>query len=306
MGGNSFEIRAASKARARARILIAGPAGAGKTWTALHIAAALGGTCAIIDTEAGTSNKYAGIIDDFIFDVLELDAPYDPERYVEAIKFCEEQGYDNIIVDSLSHAWNAEGGALDQVNKASVRYGGNSHYAWADVTPKHNHLFQKILQSPANVIGTMRTKVEYTKQEINGRQTYKKTGTKVIQREETDYEFDVVLRMDVEHNAYVEKTRIPELDGINIEKPGLEFGAQIKMLLQEGSDEAGELKAERKVFPRTKVGLIEWAAFTHKIDQYAVRDALADAGLDFDAEKWDALVTAIEGYVARALAADED
>ena len=297
---DKFIIRKASKERAKARILVTGPAGSGKTWTALHIAAALGGSTVIIDTEAGTSNKYAQIIDDFVFDVIELEAPFDPERYVAAIKFCEDQGYTNIIVDSLTHAWNGEGGALEQVNQASQRYGGNSHYAWADVTPKHNALFQSILQSSANVIGTMRTKVEYTKQEINGRQTYKKTGTKVIQREETDYEFDVVLRMDVAHNGFVEKTRIPELDGLNVNKPGLDFGNQIKLLLSEGSDEQGEVVAEVKVFAHTKPGLVEWAADEHQIDQFAVRDALADAGLDFDPKRWDALQNAINVYVARA------
>ena len=300
---DTFIIRKASKERAKARILVTGPAGSGKTWTSLHIAAALGGSTVIIDTEAGTSNKYASIIDEFVFDVIELGAPYDPDRYVAAMKFCEDEGYENIIIDSLTHAWNGTGGALDQVNLASQKFGGNSHYAWAAVTPKHNKLFQGILQSTANVIGTMRTKVEYTKQEVNGRQTYKKTGTKVIQREETDYEFDVVLRMDVAHNGFVEKTRIPELDGLDIMKPGLEFGNKIKMLLSDGSDELGEVVAQAKVFAHTKVGLIEWAAETHNVDQFAVRDALADAGVEFEPENWDALTKAIADYVVAQNAA---
>ena len=39
--------------------------------------------------------------------MLEL-APYSPERYIEAIKECEDAGYDVVIVDSLSQEWNGK------------------------------------------------------------------------------------------------------------------------------------------------------------------------------------------------------
>ena len=43
------------------------------------------------------------------YNVLTLDAPYTPERYTEAIEAAEEAGLEVVIVDSLSHAWQAQG-----------------------------------------------------------------------------------------------------------------------------------------------------------------------------------------------------
>jgi hypothetical protein len=106
-----------------------GPAGSGKTYSALVLAQALGGEVVVIDTERGSSAKFATEWPGFEFDVLDLQPPYDPERYVEAIKFCELE-YENIIIDSLSHAWSGTGGALDMVDKKTAAAGGNKYYAW--------------------------------------------------------------------------------------------------------------------------------------------------------------------------------
>ena len=54
----------------------------------------------------------------------------------------------------------------------------------------------------------MRTKIEHAEGSNNGLKTYTKIGTKTIQREETDYEFDFVLCMTVDHTGFVEKSRI--------------------------------------------------------------------------------------------------
>lgn len=215
-----FKIEKATKKKAHARILLQGPAGSGKTWTSLMVAAAFGGTTVVIDTEAGTSAKYAeeeAYGEGYEFDVLVLekeagDEPYSPTRYQAAIEFCEQQGYKNIVIDSFTHAWNGKGGALELVNKASKRFGGNSHYAWADVTPKHRALFTTIIQSPANIIGTMRTKTVWAEIKKGGRTSYRKQGTAPIQREETDYEFDVVVAKDLDHTATVIKSRISALE----------------------------------------------------------------------------------------------
>lgn len=85
-------FKRATKAQARLRMALAGPAGAGKTYTALQIATFLadGGPVACVDTEHGSASKYAGL---FAFDVLELSS-YHPERYIEAIRGAEEAAYD--------------------------------------------------------------------------------------------------------------------------------------------------------------------------------------------------------------------
>ena len=80
----------ATKKRARARVGLIGPSGAGKTYTGLILATTLGQRVAVIDTEHGSASKYASL---FQFDVLEL-TEYDPRTYVRAIKAAGDAGYD--------------------------------------------------------------------------------------------------------------------------------------------------------------------------------------------------------------------
>ncbi len=87
----TFEIRKATKKQAKARIGFVAPSGAGKTYSSLILATELaqGGKIVLIDTENRSSEKYADIFD---FDILEFDAPYTPQRYVEAIQYAEQSG----------------------------------------------------------------------------------------------------------------------------------------------------------------------------------------------------------------------
>ena len=118
----------ATKARAKARIALMGPSGSGKTFTALRTARALAGpsgSVAVIDTERGSASKYAGDVTDF--DACELPS-FEPDQYVRAIEAAE--GYDVLVIDSLSHAWAGKDGALEQVDRR-----GGKFNAWKDVTP---------------------------------------------------------------------------------------------------------------------------------------------------------------------------
>lgn len=286
-------IRKATKARKKARVWLVGPSGAGKTYTALALSKALGGKTIVIDTEAGTSNIYANSFEDFEFDVLELEGNYNPTVYVDAIVMAEEAGYKNIIIDSLSHAWNGIGGVLETVTDATKKYGGNSHYAWRDGTPLHNALMAKIIQCKANVFATARTKQTYAENKVNGRTTYKKTGLAAIQRDETDYEFDVVLRMDTEHNAFIEKSRIG-MDGETITKPGQEFGERLKDIMSDGAVDLGEVVSEVDVYEKSKHGLVKLAKEKYQLKPADVAIALANAELTFDVAIWDKMVTALE------------
>src|SRR5690606_13664649 len=94
-------FRKATKQQSRLRMALIGPSGSGKTYTALRIGSHLGDRIAVIDTERGSASKYA---DKFEFDVMELDS-FHPQKYIDGIKAAEAEGYDVLIIDSLSHAW---------------------------------------------------------------------------------------------------------------------------------------------------------------------------------------------------------
>ena len=128
-------FKKATKEQAKLRMGIIGPAGSGKTYTALLTARNLvpDGKIAVLDTERGSASKYADI---FEFDVCELES-FHPENYIKTIQAAEEAGYDVLIIDSLSHAWTGKDGALELVDKAAARERGNSFAAWRHVTPLH-------------------------------------------------------------------------------------------------------------------------------------------------------------------------
>ncbi|RYE74476.1 MAG: hypothetical protein EOO80_17175 [Oxalobacteraceae bacterium] len=59
-----FEIHRATKRRAKLRLGMSGPAGSGKTYSALLIAGGLGGRIGMIDTEHGSGDLYADLLPD--------------------------------------------------------------------------------------------------------------------------------------------------------------------------------------------------------------------------------------------------
>ncbi len=225
----SGAFKRATKAQARARIALCGPAGSGKTFSALALACSLGQRVAVIDTERGSASKYAGR---FAFDVLELQS-FETHRYVEAIADAEREGYDVIVVDSLSHAWSGKGGALEQVDRK--RGGaGSSFDAWRTVTPQHNALVDAMLRSRAHVVATMRTKTEYVVEQVNGRAVPRKIGLAPVQRDGVEYEFDVVGDLDVDHRLTITKSRCEALADQVIDRPGRQLATVLREWLDDG------------------------------------------------------------------------
>ncbi|NCC61995.1 MAG: hypothetical protein EOM12_13890 [Verrucomicrobiae bacterium] len=242
-------FRTAERKKAKLRLGLVGPSGSGKTYSSLLIAKGIGGRIALIDTENGSGDLYAGMKDIPQYDISTMSAPYTVEKYLEAIKEAEQAGYSVIIIDSLSHAWAGEGGLLDKQGKIADSGRGNSYTAWRQVTPLHNQLIEKMLTSPCHIIATMRTKVDYVVEaDSKGKQVPKKIGLAPIQREGMDYEFTVVFDIDLNHNAQVSKDRTASFDG-QIFKPGEETGSTLKLWLDTGSDNIG---AEKPITTKPK------------------------------------------------------
>jgi hypothetical protein len=212
-------FKKATKAQAKARVALIGPAGSGNTYTAMVLAKTLAGDgrFAVIDSERGSAAKYS---DDFDFDVCELET-FEPLTYVKAIESAEDAGYAAIVIDSLSHAWSGIGGALEQVDKAKDRSNSkNSFDAWRSVTPMHNALVDAMLRSKCHIIVTMRVKTEYVIEENErGKKAPRKVGLAPVQREGLEYEFDVVADIDPDHKMVVTKSRFKALADAVITKP---------------------------------------------------------------------------------------
>lgn len=215
----------AIKHEAKLRLALDGPPGAGKTYTALKFATVLaqGGKIAFIDTERESSKHYANEFEFYPVymgtDLTERQ-PYHPQKYIDLIVAAGKAGCNVLVIDSLSHAWSDDGGALDLVNSSTS---SNKFAQWKDVTPLQNKLVSAILNFPGHIIVTMRTKVEYVMQEDErGKKVPVKLGMKPIQRDQIEYEFDVVGDMSHDNDVHFDKSRCPELKNVRFMKPGAE------------------------------------------------------------------------------------
>lgn len=225
-------FKKATKSAAKLRLGLVGPAGSGKTMTALRIAHGLGGRVAVIDTERGSASLYSGE-HGLDFDVLELDS-YEAEHFIGAIRQAEQAGYDVLIIDSLSHAWAGKGGILEFVDQAAKRSGGGSFSGWRDATPRHNQLVDAILGAKLHVICTLRSKVEHVIEQVNGRTQVRKVGLQPVQRDGLEYEFTVVGDVTQDHELIITKTRAAWLKDKIIREAGEELGQQLAAWLSDG------------------------------------------------------------------------
>lgn len=192
----------AERKKAKLRLALAGVSGCGKTYSALRIATGMGGRIAVIDTENDSSSLYAS---EFDFSSINL-SDHSPESYIKAIKDATQEGFDIVIIDSLSHVWTFCKAEVDKVAEKSFK--GNSWAAWSKVTPRYDALIQCIIQSDVHVITTMRAKTETAQIEVNGRKKVVKLGMKTEMRDGIEYEFTTVIDIDHETNgASVSKDR---------------------------------------------------------------------------------------------------
>lgn len=185
------------------RLALDGPTGAGKTFTALEIATALGERVVVVDTERGSSHLYAGL---FEFDVVEWAPPYDPDEFCDAVPQLAAD-YDVVILDSASHFWNAEGGVLEIVDRAAQKSRGNSYAGWKEGTPAQDRLVDSWLTMNAHVIVTMRSKMEYILVEKKGKMVPEKVGMAPVQRGGVEFEFTIIGDVDLDHAMTVTKSR---------------------------------------------------------------------------------------------------
>ena len=236
-----MEIHKATRRKAKLRIGLSGPSGSGKTYSALLMASGMApwDKICLIDTENGSGELYSHL---GAYNSITLEAPFTPERYIEAIKTCEQAGMEVIIIDSVSHEWEGKGGALEINEKmAQLKFKGNTWSAWSATTPRHQAFLESILQSSCHILTTARSKVETV---FEGGKV-KKVGMKEIQRE--GYEFEVTLNfiLDKEGNmAIASKDRtglFADGDPIRIDE---QTGKKLLKWANEGQPELPRVKAE--------------------------------------------------------------
>lgn len=259
----------ASKAAVHYKIGIFGTSGSGKTFSSLRMARGLAGEkgkVCLIDTEHQSSAMYADMFD---FDVWYIEDRYNMQEYLEAINAAKE--YDVVVVDSFSHIWEA----ATEYEAELEGKGLKPFQAWGTAKKKYAKLFDAILHSKTHVICTMRAKTEYAmEQDSRGKLVPRKVGLGPKAESSSEYEFNTVLQINMDHYAFVEKDRTrvlpPEQTFLIDEEVGQKLAEHIKKggvipkepqpaMQTRPSKEVVE-KNEGFVYDKTKRGLLNEAA----------------------------------------------
>ena len=190
------------------KVLLSGASGSGKSYSALRLAKGIAKKCdsaiAYIGTE-GSRNKYYA--DEFDYDLLELEDPFECEKYIDAIDEAVNAGYKVLVIDSMTHEWK-------WLNDVHDKMPGNSFTNWGKLKPRHHKFMEKILNSPIHIIATARGKDDWVLEDKNGKQVPKKVGMGQQQDKDISYEYTVSLMIAQDtHIASSDKDNTHLFDG---------------------------------------------------------------------------------------------
>ena len=207
-------IRKATRQGIVPLIGINGKSGTGKTKSALLLMRGIIGPSkrlGCIDTEFRRSEEYANEIPGG-FEVIQLDPPYSPERYREALELAAKE-WNGVVVDSISHEWTGEGGVLESVDAWLDEKCGDDYKkrdkmkisAWNSKSPRnHAALLAYMVRYPIPLILCFRAKdkihIEKNEDQSNAQGGYGKPKTSItteidcpVQRGDLIWEMKLVL-----------------------------------------------------------------------------------------------------------------
>lgn len=218
----AFQVKKAKREKIYVKLALMAPSGGGKTYGSLRLASGMAdeikketgkdAKILLANTEQKRGYYYAN---EFDYDIVDIEPPHNPEKYVELIDFAVSEGYDILIIDSSSHEWEGKGGCLELQQQA-----GGTYQAWSKITPRHNRFIDAIADSPIHIIATMRGKDQYeVNKDDRGKTSVQKLGVGAKQRDGFEYEFTCTFLIDQKTNcAEVQKdnTHIFEGEGATL------------------------------------------------------------------------------------------
>ncbi len=216
-----MKIEKAERRSAKIKLGLQGPSGSGKTMSSLHLSFGLvndWSKICVIDTENRSSSLYSHLGH---FNIINLDGPFPPEKFIDAINLAENAGMECIIIDSASHAW-------EFLTDYHATLPGNSFTNYAKITPRHKAFMNAIIQSKCHVICCMRTKQDYIIQEKNGKMVPEKIGLKAIQKSEFEYELSISFELAANNLAKISKDRTGLFANMQEHKLSIEDGIKIR------------------------------------------------------------------------------
>ncbi len=186
----SFQIETAVRQGARLLIQLSGVSGSGKTYSALQLAYGLAGGDAEKIVGIDTENRRMSLNADILpgkarFRIINFFAPFSPERYIQAIKAACDAGAEVIVIDSVTHEWESEGGCEWIANQTRFP-------DWKRAKAEHKRFMTYMLQCPAHVIACTRAR---EKVDFSDPKNPRPLGIQPIQEKNFSFEATVSLMM---------------------------------------------------------------------------------------------------------------
>jgi AAA domain len=139
---------------------------------------------------------------------------------VAAVKALDHETYGVLVIDSISHVWdackNAYTGKLTKVGTIPLQ-------GWSTIKKPYKELLHWLLSSPVHVLICGRQGNEFAEDEASGE--LKNVGFKMRAEGETAYEPDVLVRMEA-HKASRKETAVP-LAHVEKDRTGILAGQSI-------------------------------------------------------------------------------
>lgn len=153
-----LDIRPAKRGESKAIIGLGGISGSGKTYTALMLARGMvksASEIGFLDTENKRGSLYADILDGQ-FMIGDLYPPFSPKRYSQALKEFQDAGIKVLVIDSVSHEWEGEGGCDDIANAPLAAGKKMANWIWAK--REHKSFMNTLLQCDMHIICCIRAR----------------------------------------------------------------------------------------------------------------------------------------------------
>lgn len=240
----AFVVKKAKREKIYPKIALIAPSGGGKTYSSLRLATGMveeikketGNEAKILmlNTEGARGRYYAN---EFDYDIVDLEPPYNPELFVEAVEFAVSEGYSILIIDSTSPEWDGPGGCLELQQKA-----GGTYQAWSKISPRHERFINAMSSSPIALIATMRGKDQYeVEKDERGKTNVKKIGAGAKQRDGFEYEFTCTFMIDQKTStAEVQKDNTHIFENDPPQKLTENHGRKIMQWANTSADEPAE------------------------------------------------------------------
>jgi hypothetical protein len=277
----SYTFRPAQRAGTKPIIGLYGLSGSGKTYSSLLLARGFAGEqgrVGMIDTESGRGELYSDVIPGG-YDVLRLDKPFSPERYMEALDAAEAAKLDALVIDSMSHEWEGVGGVLDMAAAIEARSGKPGLHCWQAPKMAHQKLVLRLLQSPLFIICSLRAKHKsrQVKNEKGRQEIVKDDHPTPMQAEDFIFEMTVHAEVQPDHALRVTKCSHPDLAGVfrDGQKITLDTGRALAEWAQGGAlDDAAREKLLEEARDKASDGdtaFRAWMAGRSAIEKTAIK-----------------------------------